>query len=96
MLNKLKLTRQGSLLYIQSSKYTLGIALPRKVVSHARLTWTFVTPQSGEESMFLKPLAEFHEPGYGPLLKYSLPKGKSGGSFLCPFRPSPWPHLWNP
>lgn len=48
MLNKLKLTRQGSLLYIQSSKYTLGIELPRKVVSHARLTWTFVTPESGE------------------------------------------------
>lgn len=47
----------------------------------------------GKDSMFHKLLAEFHEPGYGPCAKVLTTQGQKWGRFLCPFRPSPWPHL---
>lgn len=40
VLDRLKLTRQGSLLSVQSDKDTLGIELPRTEVSHVHIART--------------------------------------------------------
>lgn len=106
VLDRLKLTRQGSLLSVQSDKDTLGTELPRTEVSCVRIARTVCEGNSqGTEGVSLKPQAASHEPGCCPCAKALTAHGHKWGqlspllsplsltSSLSPFDPLTSPRL---